>query len=244
MKHRVDTLRSPDSRERPACPYTGRALLLAGLLLAALSAASQPPAAGGAALVADAQARWLASPHGPWLARILPPYKTPATLPEPESRGARLTVRYCVQCHHLPNPAMHPAAAWPKVVDRMVTRMRGEGNMGELMREMMGAVEAPNEEEIHVVLEYLRRHAQRALDPRRYPDLATRGRAFREACSQCHALPDPRSRAASEWPRIVERMERNMAWMNRVVGSKADPAEPQWRLPDILGYLGAHAARR
>lgn len=191
--------------------------------------------------MASAQLRWESSPYGPWLARILPPHKVPASLPEPTSNGARLMVRYCVQCHHLPSPAMHHAEKWKKVVDRMVVRMRGEGNMGSLMNQMMGELAAPTEEEIHVLLEYLRRNSQQPLDGARFPDLDTRGRSFSIACSQCHVLPDPRSRRAEEWPAIVARMERNMAWMNRVVGSRFDPREPQLDVSEILAYLRRHA---
>lgn len=39
----------------------------------------------------------------------LPPGITPDDLPEPESAGANVLVRYCAQCHHLPNPAMQTA---------------------------------------------------------------------------------------------------------------------------------------
>lgn len=232
------------STRRP--PYT---LLRTAALLAAF--ATTPPVAATADGEADPEThlaaalqRWEESPHGAWLARILPPSKTPATLPDPASPGARLAVRYCVQCHHLPNPAMHHADKWRKVLDRMVPRMRGEGNMGALMKNMMGDVLAPTEEEVHVLLEYLQAHSQRAIDPALYPDLATRGRAFRDACDQCHALPDPRSRRAADWPAIVERMERNMQWMNRVVGSRRDAREPELRVPDILDYLTRHAPRR
>ena len=42
-----------------------------------------------------------------------------------------------VQCHNLPNPAMHEAAKWPGIVERMVLRMQGKGNMGTLMADMM-----------------------------------------------------------------------------------------------------------
>src|SRR6187200_1305406 len=82
---------------------------------------------------AEARKRWEASPHGPMLERILPPTFAPAQLPDPGSRGAQLTMRYCVQCHNLANPAMHHAAKWPPIVDRMVLRMEGRGNMGTLM---------------------------------------------------------------------------------------------------------------
>src|SRR5678816_603844 len=97
--------------------------------------------------IRDARKRWAESPHGPLLERILPPTFEAAQLPEPDSRGARLTVGYCVQCHNLPNPAMHDAARWPGVVRRMVPRMEGKGNLGKLMADMMASVRSPSEEE-------------------------------------------------------------------------------------------------
>src|SRR5919205_3874172 len=107
--------------------------------------------------IAEARERWAQSPHGPLLARILPPTFEPGELPEPESAGAKLTLRYCVQCHNLPNPAMHHAAKWPAIVDRMVKRMEGRGNLGALMSEMMAGVSAPSEEETKTLVAYLRR---------------------------------------------------------------------------------------
>ena len=85
-----------------------------------------------------AEKPWQDSPHGPMLECIIPPGFTAAMLPEPKSRGAELTLRYCVQCHNLANPAMHDAARWPSVVRRMVPRMEGKGNMGKLMSEIDG----------------------------------------------------------------------------------------------------------
>lgn len=193
------------------------------------------------ALVARAQQRWEQSEHGAWLSRILPPAATPERLPEPESRGAQLLLRYCVQCHHLPSPAMHHAEKWPRIVDRMVLRMKGHGNMGALMKDMMGGVAWPSEEETHALLDYLQQHAQLPIQESRYADLATAGRSFREACSQCHVLPDPASRKPQEWRDIVERMSRNMQWMNRVVGSRPDAREPQLAVEEIVGYLERHA---
>jgi len=111
------------------------------------------------------------------------------------------------------------------------------------MKEMMAEVTAPSEEEQHVLLDYLLRHGQTPLDPKRYSDLATRGIAFREACSQCHALPDPQSHDASEWPDLVARKERNMRWMNRVVGSVPDPREPQLEVEEIVDFLQRHATK-
>jgi len=194
--------------------------------------------------IADARKRWTESPHGPLLERILPPTFEAAQLPEPESRGARLVIGYCVQCHNLANPAMHHAAKWRPVVMRMVKRMQGRGNLGELMSEMMAGVKAPSAEETATIVAYLRKHAQRPLDPARYPDVnAPAGEAFRLACSQCHVLPDPKRHSAAEWRTVVARMQENMNWMNRVVGSKPVPGEPQLRLDEILAFLEKHARR-
>lgn len=222
----------------------------AALSLLALVASLVDPAAaradspGGDAAVAQAKQRWAASPHGPMLERILPPGFDPAQLPAPESDGARLALRYCVQCHHLPNPAMHHAAKWPKIVERMVERMRGRGNLGRLMADMMGDVEAPDDAEVDRLVAYLQRYAQAPLDPRVVPQAyLPEGEPFRLACNQCHVLPDPRRYTAAEWPAVVTRMERNMAWMNRVVGSKPVPGEPQLRIEEINAFLARHARK-
>jgi hypothetical protein len=204
------------------------------LFLAALRASADE--------AADARQRWEESPYGPMLARILPPTFEASELPEPESQGARLTQRYCVQCHNLPNPAMHPAAKWPMVLERMVKRMRGRGNMGTLMADMMAGVKAPSRAERRTLLAYLRKYGQRPIDPARYPELARpETEPFRLACSQCHVLPDPQRHTVEEWPVVVARMQRNMAWMNRVVGSRPDPDEPQLRVEAILAFLQKYA---
>src|SRR5437879_5336322 len=171
--------------------------------------------------IADAKRRWAESPHGPLLARLRPRAFAERQLPQPRSRGARATVRYCVQCHNLPNPAMHHAQKWPGIVERMVLRMQGRGNLGTLMSEMMAGVQAPSEEETAVLVAYLRRHAQKPLDPQRYPEVNRAfGEAFRLACSQCHVLPDPKRHTAQEWRIVVARMQEKMQWMNRVVASR------------------------
>jgi hypothetical protein len=192
----------------------------------------------------DARKRWAESPHGPMLERILPPTFNARDLPERDSAGGKLTLRYCVQCHNLPNPAMHDAARWPGVVERMVERMEGRGNMGTLMSEMMAGVKAPSAPETQTLVAYLRRHGQKPLDPRRYPDLERpEGEAFRLACNQCHVLPDPQRHSAAEWKVVVARMQDNMAWMNRVVGTKPIAGEPQLRIDEINAFLQKHARR-
>ena len=192
----------------------------------------------------EARRRWAESPHGPMLERILPPTFERRQLPDPRSRGAGLVLRYCVQCHNLPNPAMHDAKRWPSVVERMVVRMQGKGNLGALMTEMMANVEAPNPAEQSVLLDYLTRHAQKPLDEANVPEvLRPSGESFRLACSQCHTLPDPKRYTAAQWPAVVERMRKNMEWMNRIVGSRPDPTEPQLRIQDINSFLARHARR-
>jgi cytochrome c2 len=194
--------------------------------------------------VADARKRWAESPHGPMLERILPPTFEARQLPEPQSQGAQLTVRYCVQCHNLPNPAMHHAAKWTPIVERMVKRMEGRGNMGALMSDLMAGVSVPSADDTNTLVAYLRRHAQKPLDAKRYPDLnRPEGEAFRLACNQCHVLPDPQRHTAAEWRGVVARMQENMQWMNRVVGTKPVAGEPQLRIEEINAFLERHARR-
>jgi cytochrome c2 len=212
-----------------------RFLLL--LLLASLAAAADE--------IAEAKKRWESSPHGPLLQRILPPTFEARQLPEPASRGAQLSLRYCVQCHNLPNPAMHEALKWPGIVERMVMRMEGRGNLGTLMSQMMAGVNAPSAEETRTLIDYLRRHAQTPLDPNRYPEIyRPSGEAFRLACNQCHALPDPKRHTAEQWRAVVARMQQNMEWMNRVVGSQPAPGEPQLRIEEITAFLEKYALRK
>ena len=210
--------------------------LLALLLLGLATAAALADEAG------EAKKRWQESPYGPMLERILPPTFAAAELPARGSAGAKLAQRYCVQCHNLPNPAMHQAAKWPRIVERMVQRMQGRGNMGRLMADMMAGVRAPSRDETATLLAYLRKYSQKPLDPKRYPEvLRPSAEPFRLACSQCHTLPDPRRHTAAEWPAVVARMEQNMQWMNRVVGSQPDPDEPQLEVEAILDFLQRYA---
>jgi len=194
--------------------------------------------------ISDARKRWESSPHGPMLERILPPTFEAAQLPERNSRGAKLVIGYCVQCHNLANPAMHHAEKWPGIVQRMVLRMQGKGNMGTLMAEMMAGVKAPNEADTAAIIEYLGRHSQTPLDPARYPEVnRPAGEAFRLACNQCHVLPDPQRHTAQEWRAVVARMQENMEWMNRVVGSKPMPGEPRLAVEEINAFLAKYARR-
>ena len=119
----------------------------AALAAALFAAPAEAQNAVDAPEIAKAKYLWSKSPHGRMLERILPPAITPQDLPEPSSEGAQLTARYCVQCHYLPNPEMHTAARWQPVIERMVWRMQGRGNMGPLMKDMMAGVQAPSDAE-------------------------------------------------------------------------------------------------
>ena len=186
--------------------------------------------------------RWEASPHGPMLERILPPGFEPSMLPAKDSRGARLTLKYCVQCHNLPNPAMHHAQKWAPIFERMVLRMQGKGNMGKLMADMMAGVTAPSDEEARVLIAYLAKYAQKPLDAKKIPVVNTpAAESFRLACRQCHVLPDPQRHTAREWHGVVARMQQNMEWMNRVVGTRPLQGEPQLRVEEIDAFLAKYA---
>jgi len=185
--------------------------------------------------------KWQQGPYGLMLRRVLPPGPDPKELPEPDSAGAQALNRYCVQCHNLPSPYMHTAQRWRIVVERMYRRMRGEGNMGDLMKELMEGVKVPQQQELDSLLAYLGKHGQKAIDPVQYPDLKTTvsGQSFSEACVQCHELPDPKRHTAEEWPQVVERMQKNMAWVGVVKGSTRNPHE--LKVEDILDFLERHS---
>lgn len=218
-----------------------RGALLTVFVFGPLVTAAHAADKTSAAQIARAQQQWSQSPHGRMLERILPPAVTPDQLPESQSEGARLTVRYCVQCHHLPNPHMHTAEKWITTVERMVWRMQGKGNMGQLMKDMMAGVQAPTQDEIAVLNRYLQKHSQKEIDPA-HPGLSTEaGKMFSIACAQCHAAPDPLQHTSREWPAIVERMKQHMAWANTIVGSPELRTEPELRTQDIVKFLQRYA---
>ena len=191
--------------------------------------------------VARAKYLWSQSPHGKLLERILPPSIEPHELPEPRSEGARLTARYCVQCHYLPSPQMHSPDKWTTIVERMLWRMQGRGNMGALMKEMMDKVEAPTDQETGVLTAYLKKHGQQEMDSGHPALKSEAGRMFNIACTQCHGLPDPRRHTPREWPAVVERMKEYMAWANTVVGADALKTMPVLDTTEIVRFLQRYA---
>lgn len=162
---------------------------------------------------------------------MLPPGIRPQDLPEPESQGAKLLSTYCAQCHHLPSPRMHTAEDWPRVAGRMLMRER----MMAGMRGMMMQVKAPSSQEDGELLQYLKSHALQRLASGPVPAPDSMGAAlFQQTCAQCHALPDPKQHAASEWAGVVERMRQNMIAMGRREITDGEAKE-------ITAYLGLAA---
>ena len=118
---------------------------------------------------AKAHKPWKDSPHGPMLERIMPPGFEAAMLPEPDSQGAQLTLRYCVQCHNLANPAMHDARRWPSGRRAHGAAHGRQGQHGQADGRDDGRRRGADAEETRALVAYLRKHAQKALDPAALP---------------------------------------------------------------------------
>ncbi len=86
--------------------------------------------------------------------QLPPPGLKQEHLPESDSFGAKLLVRYCTQCHDLPAPGLHALDEWPAVVERMNKRMQTMGNQG-----MMQDIRSPSASELQSILSYLQKHA-------------------------------------------------------------------------------------
>jgi len=137
-------------------------------------------------------------PHGPMLERILPPTFELHQLPSaaPAARVSSYGTAFSATTFQSGNASR---GEWPAIFERMVVRMRGRGNLGELMQDMMAGVEAPSVDEAETLLAYLRKHSQRPLDAKKYPAVnLPEGQSFKLACQQCHVLPDPQRHKASE----------------------------------------------
>jgi hypothetical protein len=110
---------------------------------------------------------------------------------------------------------------------------------------MMANAKAPSAAEQTTLIRYLQKHAQKEIDPKKYSDLKSpSGQMFAIACSQCHVLPDPMRHTAREWPQVVERMQQNMAWVNRVVGEAALLTPPELNTTEIIRFLQRHSRAR
>ncbi len=163
----------------------------------------------------------------------LPPGIDPGKLPDSTSNGARLLGQYCNQCHELPGPGMHAAEEWPRIVDRMNQRMQMMS--GQSMMRMMHDIKAPSDSELQILVAYLQKHAQQAIDKMQYTDLnSPTGKIFMATCSQCHSPPDPKQHTADEWPDVIERMTQNMNAMGKTVPNRKT-------LEAIVVYIQKHA---
>jgi len=79
------------------------------------------------------------------------------------------------------------------------------------------------------------------MDPR-HPALGSEaGKMYAIACTQCHALPDPRRHTPREWPGVVERMKEHMAWANTVVGPDSLKTSPVLDTAEIVRFLQRYA---
>lgn len=160
---------------------------------------------------------------------MLPPEIKRENLPDPDSRGAKLLTHYCNQCHNLPSPAMHTAEEWPAVTSRMFARM-------SMMSGMMG-IENPSSEEQLIIISYLKANSLKSVSPGMLPSPASKGAVlFKEACSRCHALPDPSIHTPQEWRAVVQRMRGNMQAMGKRVITNEEMTE-------IVAYLSNHAPK-
>jgi cytochrome c2 len=152
---------------------------------------------------------------------------SPSMLPKPESAGAKALSENCTQCHGLPAPGMHTAEEWPSIVGRMNMRM-------QMMDGMMG-IDAPDQQELNTVIDYLQTHAQQPINTADYPDLdSDNGKVFTQTCIQCHVLPEPKQHTAEEWPNVVNRMLGHIAVRNK-------PMPRDDEIEQIITYLERHS---
>ena len=157
----------------------------------------------------------------------------PASLPEPDSEGARILQQKCTQCHGLVTPQRHGKEDWQQIVDRMDRRMRMMGRHG--MGRRWSAIQLLHSGEKSSLLAYLEKHALKTLSGSEMPAAQSPGaKEFATVCSQCHALPDPASHSTEEWPGVVDRMSKYM----RSMGFGDLEAKDKQAL---LGYLQSQA---
>ncbi len=134
----------------------------------------------------------------------VPPGVKPQDLPAPDSKGATLTVRYCMQCHNLASPLMHTAKEWKVVAGRMFSRM----SMASIRGMMEMRVSVPSAEEQKEILAYLETHDLTPASTSALGSAKAYGAAaFRSSCSKCHALPSPKLHPAAGWRAAVKKME-------------------------------------
>jgi cytochrome c5 len=101
---------------------------------------------------------------------------------------------------------------------------------------MMG-MGSPSETERDLIVASLEKYGLKSAPAGALPAAQSKGAGlFREFCAQCHALPDPQSHSAAEWPAVIARMEANMETMRR--NAMTPEQEKQ-----IRAYLEANARK-
>jgi cytochrome c5 len=165
---------------------------------------------------------------------LVPPGVSPENLPDPNNQGAKLLVRYCAECHNLPNPSMHSAEEWAVIADRMnrrMARMAGTRGIGMMI------IEIPSAAEQQSIVTYLKANSLRSISPGILPSPESHGATlFKDRCSQCHSLPDPKVHTSAEWAGIVEKMQAYMQSMDKRVITGDEEKE-------IADYLQKHARK-
>jgi len=81
--------------------------------------------------------------------------RNPATLPDPDSMGAKVFYQYCSQCHAAPPPSLNTAAEWNYVTSRMYGIIQGQAQ-GEV-----GGVKVPTVAEFRLIANYLEANGAR-----------------------------------------------------------------------------------
>ncbi len=140
-------------------------------------------------------------------------------LPDKDSKAAKKYAQLCSQCHLLQSPKMKSARQWPKIVDRMDRRMQRMASMGMMGRRMKAMTPQDKKE----VMAYLQKHSLKAMSKDSIKELTSQGgQKFKQTCTQCHALPDPKQHTIKEWPTVIQRMKKNMAQMGKPVISQKE----------------------
>ena len=160
---------------------------------------------------------------------IIPEGLTNKEIPEPESKGGGLYIKYCSQCHNLPNPAMYSSDEWGSVFDRMV------GHATILGGAMKGIILLPPGAKEDIIT-YLQRNGLKSL-PKDSPVLKDTGAfQFLWFCSTCHAIPNPASHTSEEWKGVVKRMNNNRKHWGR-------PEMTSGEMEEILKFLAKERSK-